>query len=143
VKKVLVLGLAVAALAVAAPTFAGQGGGDAQGPSCADIVNGSGSYASDGTVTVLVDYASAVDASACGQVVYHVYADTAQGTVELTLVQAADADTLVFRGTVDTSNASVCISASTTIESHVIDNAPDSGCFSLPKNASPGFGGFS
>jgi hypothetical protein len=141
VKRILILGIAAVVLAVGVPALAGAAG-DAKGPSCADIIDGSGSFSSTGSVTVLIDLA----APSCrqSQVTYEVFANTAEGLVSLSFVEAADADTLVFSGTVNpTTNSSICISAKSSIANHTIDQAPDSSCYPLPREGSSGFGGFS
>lgn len=122
-KKIVLLGLVALATAVLLPSVAGA----EPGPPCADIVDGSLFYGTDGTVQVSLD----LGAPACAFVTYSVTVDTNDGPVQADLVTdhpAADADTLIFEASVDeTENTTVCISATTSVADgrHVFDTAPD------------------
>lgn len=140
-KKIIALGFAALAMAAVAPSVAGAD--DVRGPSCVDIIgDGSGgSYLASGLVTVRVALAS----PNCEQFDYSVVAVTSQGEVPLTLVGQNEAGTLVFfQGSVDPTNASVCIYGTTSVgdSHHVFDRAPDTGCIDVPREGSPSFGGF-
>jgi hypothetical protein len=145
--KTVVL-LAIASLVLATPSVAADN--DVNGPACVDIVTQApsgarsfGSYSASGVVTVGV----ALAAPACSQFEYTVTVLTVEGEQTLELVNANTAgDLLIFQGTVNPeTNSTVCVYATTSVGDgrHVFDRAPDTGCVTITKSTSPGFGDFS
>lgn len=98
----LALGVGVAALVGTMPDALADGGNDAKGPDCAELVNGSGTYAFGETpLTRVVTSRLNLAAPACDDVTYRLVVTytTAQGvasTVETTSY-VAEGSTVVFR----------------------------------------------
>jgi hypothetical protein len=147
VKRIVLLGVLSLAIAMVPQSLASVN--DVNGPACSDIVlqapsgaTSFGSYAPDGTVLVAVS----LGAPKCTFIDYTVTVITVEGSQTLSFLQTnAAGDLLLFSGTVDpTTNSSVCVFATTSVGggNHVFDRATDTGCVSIPKSGSPGFGGF-
>ena len=140
-KKIVVLAVAALALAVGIPSLALA----EPGPSCADIVGGSGTYGSTGQVNLVLDLESA----ACSQFTYTYYVVTAEDpegrAVSPIEQQTAEGDLLFQTNVNPETNETICVYATTAAGGgkHVFDRALDTGCFPIARSSSPGFTGFS
>jgi hypothetical protein len=126
-----------AALALAATAAlvgaSGVSAADAKGPPCGDIKMDF-FYSTDGT-TVSVNLFTPV--ATCTFVTYTLVVDSspatdpvsAQGDGDAAL--GADGDFVVLSTSVNDSDNTICIYSQSTIASHVIDRAPDTGCITL------------
>lgn len=126
-----------AALALAATAAlvgaSGVSAVDAKGPPCGDIKMDF-FYSTDGT-TVSVNLLTPV--ATCTFVTYTLVVDSspatdpvsAQGDGDAAL--GADGDFVALSTSVNDSDNTICIYSQSTIASHVIDRAPDTGCITL------------
>lgn len=138
--------MGVAILAAAALAAGAGAAGDANGPPCTDVVDGSAAYSYDaGTATGTVTVELTMGAPACAPATYTVdiknFAGTSTLVSDLT-PQSTSGTTVTFSYTFTGSAPSdgVCIVAETSIKRHPIDRAPDTGCVATPANESPASG---
>jgi hypothetical protein len=142
-KRIVLLGIVALALAIGLPSVARAAENDVNGPACADIVSGDGSYSLAGDVTVNLGLA----APSCSFVTYTVYVLDGSCTNLVTSTSMKGDGTsslLTLIANVNTAaNPAVCIYATTSVGPHVFDRAPDSG-YPPPMNVNsgPGFGSF-
>ena len=148
--RLLVLALlAIGLTTVLAPTATPAAPGDAQGPACANITNGDGGYSDAG----VVDFAVFLQAPACSFVDYSFFVTDTEGNAltPVTAIQDAnctpetpDGGCIHFVYTLPSGSPdTICVSATTSIKSHVTDVAPNlslTAC--LLKGAGGATGGF-
>jgi hypothetical protein len=125
----LVLGLGLVAAPVATPAAPG----DAKGPACGNITDGDGSYTGtlDGAGTV--DFIIQLQAPACSFVSYSLVVTDTTGNPIPAASPSQDAVCSVggsggcvhFTYPIASSPAKVCIYATTAIQGHIVDSAPN------------------
>jgi hypothetical protein len=124
----LVLGLAAVAAPVATPAAP-----DTQGPTCGNIVNGEGTYS--GTAgSGSVDFTIQLAAAPCPFITYSFYVTDRDGNLITSSTDGSTTSCTVDQGAggcveyVLTTNSSpdfVCVYATTSIQGHIVDQAPD------------------
>jgi hypothetical protein len=126
----LVLGLGLVAAPVATPAAPG----DAKGPPCANITSGDGSYTGTLGGSGTIDFTIQLQAPACSTVAYSFFVtDTTGDTIaaasssqdDVCTVEASGGGCLHFTYSIASSPANVCIYATTAIQSHIVDSAPN------------------
>jgi hypothetical protein len=137
----LAVGAAVAAV-LAVPSVAG----DTKGPPCANIVDGTGSYAyyeADGQTPLAnpyVDWTFVLAAPACEATTYKLEIYDLQGTTLLATVDSTDPAFLYTFATGTAPAEGVCIVGTTFFRGRVADRAPDEGCVPLDPLSGGGVG---
>jgi hypothetical protein len=130
--RLLVLALlAIGLTTVLAPTATPAAPGDALGPACANITNGDGGYSDAG----VVDFAVFLQAPACSFVDYSFFVTDTGGNALTPITATQDAnctpetpDGGCTHFVVDLGSngpTTICVSATTSIRSHVADVAPN------------------
>jgi hypothetical protein len=128
----LVLGLG----AVAAPVATPAAPGDAQGPACANIVDGDGTYTGTEGASGTVDFTIQLQAPACPTTVTYSFFVTDTNGVAIAPSSPVTKDsttcTLTSGGgcvrfvyNIASSPATVCVYATTSIKGHLVDRAPN------------------
>ncbi len=126
----LVLGLGLVAAPVATPAAPG----DAKGPPCGNITNGDGSYTGTLGETGTVDFIIQLQAPACSFVGYSlVVTDTTGNPIpaaspsqdDVCTVEGPGGGCVHFTYSIAASPATVCIYATTAIQGHIVDSAPN------------------
>ncbi len=131
---------AAMALLVAPTSF----GVDAKGPPCADISAGF-LYTEDAT-EVRADLQTPV--ASCTFVTYTLYVDSSPATEPVSMMgdgtaDLGDAGDLIrLSASVADTDQMICVYATSSIGSHVVDRAPDTGCVALTPGGTGGGGGF-
>jgi hypothetical protein len=167
-KKIFALGLVIAALAclaALAPAVV-RASGDAKGPACVDIsgppdaagfptAGARVSYLGTGTLRDQPPYTFSAQlllgadgaASGCKNITYTLYIVTDSGLNPIPLVGTIDdqGQVVIAAGGIAVSDddPDICIYATTSRGSRILDRAPDSGCLDLHAGASGGLAGFS
>jgi hypothetical protein len=157
---VLIAALGLGLTAFGAPTAMPAAPGDAQGPPCANIVDGDGSYTGTVGESGTVDFTIQLQASVCSFVTYSFFVTDTAGnpiaptgpvtgdTQTCTLSTGAGCDQFVYD--IASSPSTVCVYATTSIGGHIIDRAPNfsdplcpasSPSISLAINSPPGASG--
>jgi hypothetical protein len=139
-KRLVVLAVLALGLSVAAPAASPAGGSDAQGPPCANITNGDGSYSSAG----LVDFTVYLQSPACSFVTYSFFVTDTSGNL---LGSSSTPDSNCTPETTDsgcvhftialaeTAPSTVCVYAKTEIHGHLVDLAPNASDPSCPASS--------
>jgi hypothetical protein len=149
VKKVIglpLLAFVLAALVALAPGAAQSSIGDANGPACRDITNGTFNYAMnpDGTFNLNAQLllGDAGTTPACKSTTYTLYVivDGTDPTTALPFAKDGSAQWL-NEITITDDDPTICVFA-TTATGRVFDTAPDTGCLSLTAPTTGGPGGF-
>jgi hypothetical protein len=131
----LIASLALALGFVAAPVATPAAPGDAQGPACANIVSGDGTYTGTLNSAGTVDFTIQLQAPACSPFTYSFFVTDTNGqpiapsspvTQDRTTCTLADgAGCVRFVYNIASSPQTVCIYATTAIKSHLVDRAPN------------------
>jgi hypothetical protein len=157
-KRILVLALLALGLTiVVAPAATPAGPDDARGPLCSNITNGDGGYSDAG----VVDFAVFLQAPACSFVDYSFFVTDTGGNALTPITATQDANctpetpdggcTHFVFDLGSNGPATICISATSAIQAHVADLAPNlsdptcpasSPSISLVKGAGGATGGF-
>ena len=150
-KRIAALALVAVGVLAAVPAVSGAAS-DVKGPSCLDIIGGGFTYTSAG-VNGYIELA----APSCKQFTYTLYVTKTNGDLLSAVAPVPNQVSSMIVGfstTVPTTETSVCVYATTSPMggNFVFDRAPDagvidaSGCpdgsIAVPKDGSPGFGGF-
>jgi hypothetical protein len=135
-RLILVAALVLGLTAFGAPTAMPAAPGDAQGPPCANIVDGDGSYTGTVGGSGTVAFTIQLQAPACAFVTYSFFVtDTAGNPIAPTgpvtgdtqgctlLPPAAGCDHFVYN--IASSPSTVCVYATTSIGGHIVDRAPN------------------
>jgi hypothetical protein len=126
----LVLGLAIVAAPVATPARPG----DAQGPPCANITGGDGSYTGTLGGSGTIDFTIQLQAPTCSTVTYSFFVtDTAGNPItaaspsqdDVCTVEQSGGGCVHFVYGITSSPEIVCFYATTAIKGHVVDHAPN------------------
>jgi len=143
--------LALAAVAITAPSLSSGAVGDTNGPPCRDISNGQFNYsqtATAGTFNLNAQLLLGDDglAAACKQVTYTLYVlvdgtdPTAPGATPLAFPQDGSVQWTGIMITDD--DPYICVYATTSHNAKVFDTAPDSGCLVVTAGVTGGGSGF-
>lgn len=155
-KRILVLALLALGLTIAfAP--AASPAGDAKGPPCSNVTNGDGGYSNAG----VLDFTVFLQTPTCNVVDYSFFVTDTNGNAIAPVTAAQDANctpetpdggcTHFVIDLGSTGPSTICVSATTSIQSHVADVAPNlsditcpasSPSISLVKGGSGASGGF-
>src|SRR5512132_3031542 len=128
--RLLVLALlAIGLTTVLAPTATPAAPGDAKGPACANITNGDGGYGFDG----VLDFTVFLQSPACSFVDYSFFVTDTNGA-PITSTTTADANCTpdtdggclhYVLNLGSTAPDTICVYATTTIQGHLADRAPN------------------
>jgi hypothetical protein len=136
--------LALAAVAVTAPSLSSGAVGDTNGPPCRDITDGQFNYTQTGTGTFNLNAQLLLGddgaAPPCKQLTYTLYVLVDPDSAPVAFAQDGAVQWTGITFSDDDSN--ICVYATTSHNAKVLDTAPDSGCLVLTAGTTGGGSGF-